>query len=66
MIKLKCQDIRLTTKILKEQTMTKSGLKPVFHKYSFICGIQRLLYMAYKACNLFEIHMSSINDYVPK
>ena len=33
--------------------MTKSGLKPVFqkllfHKYSFICGIQRLLYMAYK------------------
>ncbi|ETO99000.1 hypothetical protein HMPREF1495_0837 [Lachnoanaerobaculum sp. MSX33] len=28
--------------------MTKSGLKSVFYKYSFICGIPRLLYMAYK------------------
>ena len=37
--------------------MTKSGLKPVFHKYSFICGIPGLLYMAYKAFNLFEIHI---------
>ena len=36
--------------------MTKSGLKPVFHKYSFICGIMGL-YHIWLMSNLFEIHI---------